>query len=120
MWRARHQPAVALLLGGLLALLAYRLWTRPAPAPSPGEPGDLAPSFVPLTLDPNIATAAELEAVPGLGRKLATAVTDHRDRVRGGLPPGARVFETRDDLLKVPGVTPAILERVAPHLAFPP
>lgn len=120
MWRARHQPAVALLLGGLLALLAYRLWTRPAPAPAPGEAGDLASSFEPLKLDPDLATAAELEAVPGLGRKLATAITDHRERARQDLPPSARVFETRDDLLKVPGVTPAILERAAPHLAFPP
>lgn len=117
MWRPRHQPAVAALLGGLTLLLAYRLWTRPAPMPAPGEPGDLAATFEPLRLDPETATAGELEAVPGLGRRLAEAIVEHRRRA--GVEHGTRVFRTPDDLLRVPGLTPALLKHVAPHLTFP-
>jgi hypothetical protein len=119
MWRERHQPAVALLLGGLVVLLAYRLWTRPVTAPGPGEAGDLVGSFEPLKLDPETASAEDLEAVPGLGRRLAAAIVEHRTRVRPELPGGARVYQTSDDLLKVPGVSPAMVKSLAPYLLFP-
>jgi competence protein ComEA len=59
-------------------------------------------------LDLNRATAAELEALPGIGTRLAARVVAARDR-RGG-------FAKVEDLLEVPGIGPHILTRVADQL----
>lgn len=72
-------------------------------------------------IDPNTAPAAELTAVltavgvdgvtaPGL----ALTIAAFRER-RSGAP----VFASPADLAKVPGMTPAIAERLKPRLVFP-
>jgi competence protein ComEA len=53
-------------------------------------------------LDLNTATAAELEALPGIGPVLAQRIVEHRTR-RGA-------FRRLDDLLQVKGVGPRLLE----------
>ncbi len=59
-------------------------------------------------LDPNTASAAELEALPGIGPVLAQRIVEHR-RAHGR-------FERLEDLLEVEGIGPRILERLRPLL----
>jgi len=64
-----------------------------------------------LPLDPNRADAATLETLPGIGPARAAAIVRAR---------GERPFEAVADLLRVPGVGPVTLSRVAPLLAVDP
>jgi hypothetical protein len=61
-----------------------------------------------LPLDPNRADAPTLEVLPGVGPVRAAAIV----RAREGRP-----FESVEALLRVPGVGPVTLSRVAPLLA---
>lgn len=67
--------------------------------PPPGAEPQTLPSDGPLDL--NRATAAELEALPGIGPATAAAIVD--DRTRHG------PFASVDDLDRVPGIGPAKL-----------
>jgi competence protein ComEA len=58
---------------------------------------------VPLRIDLNVATAAELDRLPGIGPSLAAAVIAYRN-TNGP-------FRSVDALLKVPGIGPAKLEQ---------
>ncbi len=60
------------------------------------------PAATPAPLDLNRATAAELEALPGIGPRRAQAILDYRE-VSGG-------FDRVEDLLLVEGIGPATLE----------
>lgn len=57
----------------------------------------------------NRATAAELEALPGLGPTLAQRIVE--DRQANG------PYESVDQLLRVRGIGPALLEKLRPHVA---
>ncbi|MDQ7828691.1 MAG: ComEA family DNA-binding protein [Armatimonadota bacterium] len=91
--------------------------SRPDPAPPAAEAGaarrggpqDPAGGGTPVSL--NQATAAQLEALPGIGPVLAARIIEHR-RTRGP-------FQTLEDLLEVPGVGPRLLARLRPHLRVP-
>jgi len=63
-------------------------------------------------LDPNNAPAAELERLHGVGPRVASAIVEEREE--GG--PFLRV----GDLVRVKGIGPRTLERIAPHLEIPP
>ena len=58
------------------------------------------------TLDLNRATAAELDALPGIGPVLASRIVEHR-RLAGA-------FGSVDELLAVRGIGPHLLERLRP------
>ncbi|NOS99588.1 MAG: helix-hairpin-helix domain-containing protein [Phycisphaerales bacterium] len=72
----------------------------------------------PAGLNPNIATPAELAALPGIGPGKAAAILDYRERHRDPDNPEAPVFRSIDDLDAVHGIGPATLERLAPWLYF--
>lgn len=63
-------------------------------------------------IDPNTATATELERLPRVGPGLAAKIVARRA--------SAGPFRTLADLDSVPGVGPALLAEVAPHLALAP
>jgi competence ComEA-like helix-hairpin-helix protein len=63
-----------------------------------------------VPLDPNLASAAELEALPGIGPALARRIVE--DRAANG------PFRTPDDLLRVRGIGPRLLDRIRPNLRF--
>lgn len=58
-------------------------------------------------LDPNTAARDQLMTLPGVGEKTANDII------------GARPFRTIEDLLRVPGIGPARLEKIRPFLKLP-
>ena len=76
---------------------------------SPSPPGGTSAS---APLDVNRATAAQLEALPGIGPALAARILAHRDSAGG--------FRTLEDLRQVRGIGPAMLERMRPLVRAAP
>lgn len=70
----------------------------------PGEGGGDGPAAPSGPININTATAAELEALPGVGPATAAAIVAHRDE--------HGPFATVDDLTDVTGIGPAKLEAV--------
>lgn len=107
--RLLRPPAPGLAVVPLSAPAAQGLPAQPAmskgqPAPVKAQPA-AACSF---PVDVNSATAAELEAVPGIGPKLAQAILTFRAE-QGG-------FAQLDDLKLVKGIKDKRLKRFAPYL----
>ncbi len=76
-------------------------------APSAGGGGD--PAF---PIDLNTATAAELEALPRVGPATAARIVAWREE--------HGPFRRVEDLLEVPGIGPATLERLRPYVRVGP
>lgn len=93
-------PATLESVGPLLDLDA-----PPAPPPRAG-PTDPDAGRVAV----NRATSEELEGLPGIGPSLARAILD--DRAENG------PFDVPEDLLRVPGIGPATLNRLRPLVRF--
>jgi competence ComEA-like helix-hairpin-helix protein len=68
----------------------------------------LAPGEI---LDPNAAEDWQLDRLPGVGPALAAAIVVDRD-ARGP-------FRSMDDLARVRGIGPSMLDRLGPHLNLP-
>lgn len=118
---------IALLLA--LALAAH-LGRRPEPLAPEVESVDLAvltesadsmieaaarrsrPLASGEVIDPNTASAEELDRLPGIGPALADRIVAERER--GG------PFRSVEELQRVPGIGPAKLTRIAPHLRVEP
>lgn len=82
---------------------ASALATPPEPAPAaPPAGGGVG------VVDLASASAAELDALPGIGPVLAARIVAHRDR--------HGPFRSPDELLAVPGIGPRLLERIRPRL----
>jgi competence protein ComEA len=84
-------------------------------APAGKEPlspkGDLSPASS-APIDINHAAAEELEALPGIGPKLARQIVE--DRTANG------PFRTREDLMRVKGIGQAKLERIKEMIVVRP
>jgi len=78
---------------------------QPAPTPMPQLPGQ------PLRISVNLATAEELQKLPGIGPVLARRIVD--DRARNGQ------YARPEDLLRVKGIGPKTLESLKPYLQVP-
>lgn len=98
--RSRLLLAWALLVFGLL-VRSFAAGVLP-----PAEGATVAP----IRIDPNRASVAELQVLPGVGPERAAAIV--LERIRAG--PFARV----DDLLRVRGLGPAGVAAMAPFLEF--
>jgi len=64
-------------------------------------------------MDPNLADAASLCCLPGIGPARAKAILAYRKAY------GPRAFRSPEDLTAVKGIGPATVEKLAPHLALP-
>lgn len=65
----------------------------------------------PEPIDPNVATRADWDRLPGVGPRTAVAIVDHRAR--------HGPFRRPEDLLAVRGIGPVRLERLRPWLEWP-
>jgi len=76
--------------------------------PSRNRAGETPASAAPAVtaLDLNVATAAELEALPGIGEVLAGRIVAHREE--------HGPFASIDELAQVEGVTPRLVEELRP------
>ena len=98
----RDAWTLGILLTGLAALLALRSWDlKPRPFPVTSGPAAPAPR-----VDLNAASAAEIEALPGVGPTLAAEIVRNRP------------FEGLDDLHRISGLGPRALDRLAPRVRF--
>lgn len=84
----------------------------PEPAKAP-LPSSLASSpFAPKArIDPNNATLAQLDTLPGIGPKLGQRILDERLR---------RPFASVEDLRRVKGIGPKTIEKLRPHVSIQP
>jgi len=86
---------------------------KPASEPvSPSLPTVVAPpkDFPPDSINVNMASYRELEALPGIGPRLAAEIVG--DRLRNG------PFNRADDLLRVKGIGPKKLHKIESYLRF--
>lgn len=90
--------------------------TLPASAPTSAAASSAAvpqPAATGATVvDVNRASAAELDALPGIGPVLAARIVERRT--------SAGPFRTADDLLAVPGIGPRTLERIRAQVRVAP
>jgi competence protein ComEA len=109
-WTRPAQVATALLLVLALGLLSWHVFAghrracRPATLESGGTPD--------LRMDLNRADRAQLLQLPGVGESLAKGILDYREANKG--------FRKVDDLRRVGGIGPALLERLRPLVTVEP
>ncbi len=77
-----------------------------------GAAASPAPRMEPRVVDPDSATAAQWEALPGIGPKTAAAILALRDTLGG--------FTEPSDLLQVRGIGPKRLDALRPWLRWTP
>ncbi len=87
-----------------------RVTSLPASRAAPRTASGTAPETAPGTpvVDLNRAGPLELESLPGIGPALAERII--RDRGEAG------PYRTVDDLLRVSGIGPVVLERIRPRV----
>lgn len=112
---ARHPdaPESRACLGAALLLLATHVvgnWN--AAAKLDAQP--LTAMQLQLRLDPNRATAAELDLLPRIGEKIAANIIAYRESTRDW-----PAFRCAEDLDRVPRIGPATVELLRPFLRFP-
>ena len=73
--------------------------------------------LLPLRLDPNSATPAELALLPGIGPTLAARIVEFRVATAAE---GKTPFRSLSDLDQVPGIGPGRLAALADLVEFPP
>ncbi|MFN3285702.1 MAG: ComEA family DNA-binding protein [bacterium] len=116
MFTRNEALVLAVACGAVVAALALP-WVRPGPAPLlvEGSPEPLptwrpaAPG--PLAVSVNLATAEELERLPGIGPVLARRIVE--DRARNGQ------YTRPEDLLRVKGIGRKTLDKLRPYLRVP-
>ncbi|MDB5294994.1 MAG: hypothetical protein JWO31_977, partial [Phycisphaerales bacterium] len=114
----RQRRAMAVVLAGVLAVLAWRAVRDRAfvPDPQPDRPArfdELADR-----LDPNTAEWQELVAIPTLGEKRARAIVEYRQEW-AARHAGAPAYKAATDLSVVKGIGPSMTDALERYLTFP-
>lgn len=104
-WRFSSPPSP----GALIQPVAPRASDAGIRAGARASPASPASPAVPI-VDLDVATAREIEALPGIGPALAARIVADRDSL------GA--FGSLDALQRVRGVGPALARRIAPYVTF--
>jgi len=102
----RAYAGAALLLVATHVVGTHNLWRNHALQPVHRDQ-------LHLRIDPNRASAAELELLPRVGPRLADKITAYRNSVAS-----QPAFRTPEDLDRVPGIGPRTIELLRPHLIF--
>jgi competence ComEA-like helix-hairpin-helix protein len=117
LWSARQRRALLVVLLPLLAWWGWRAYRNPTIIDYPQTGPGLRASELEDKLDPNMATAAELAALPAIGPKAAQQIVTYREGYRRGGREG-QAFANPTDLLKVPGIGFNTLQELLPYLKF--
>ncbi|HEY1684741.1 MAG TPA: helix-hairpin-helix domain-containing protein [Tepidisphaeraceae bacterium] len=104
--------------GLLLINWGYQAYRNPTVIDYPQTGPGIHAAELDDRLDPNIANAAELAALPAIGPKVAGEIVTYRERYVREKRMGA-AFKAPTDLLKVPGVGFNTLQELEPYLKFP-
>ena len=102
------------MLGGalvLVALLAPAAWAQ-EPAPKPPATLTALPATLPAPINLNTATVAQLEALPGIGAKVAERIVEYRQK-NGG-------FKKVEDLMNVQGIGEKSFLKLKPLISVAP
>jgi competence ComEA-like helix-hairpin-helix protein len=111
-WRRGHEERFQEIVRELETRDSRDAAVAPGPPASTPARDPRRPRGIPVgRIDPNRASAPELERLPGIGPALAGRIVEDRDR-RGA-------FSSPDALLRVPGIGPKILTRIRAYLSFP-
>lgn len=102
-----HRTIAFLLLLSYLAV-ATALWL------DAGRPDAGAADATRWLIDPNTASAEELELLPGIGPVLARRIVSFRESAAS-----KPAFTKLEDLTAVPRIGPITADRLRPWLAFP-
>lgn len=118
-WTASQCRVLLALLVVLIVVLAIRYALNPHyisdPQPDfPSRYGELADR-----IDPDTADWPTLAALPAIGERRAKDIIAHRDAALAARP-GTRVFHAPNDLLRIRGIGPAMVNAISPYLIFPP
>ena len=70
-------------------------------------------------IDPNVATWRELAVLPQIGEKRAKEIVAYREIFAAGQRDRVVVFSRPEDMMRVKGIGPALVETLRPHLMFP-
>ena len=111
-WSPRHTAAVVLLAA------AWGGWLLAAGPAQPVRLGDRLPvdrdkvAAVAEKINPNVAPAASLRRLGGLGPVKAAAIAEFAARA------GGKAFARAEDLETVEGIGPGTVERIRPFLSF--
>ncbi|HOX51222.1 MAG TPA: helix-hairpin-helix domain-containing protein [Fibrobacteria bacterium] len=79
------------------------------PSPSAVAHSRTQPKKTSGELNPNAASPAQLQELPGIGPALAQRIVDERSR---------SPFQGPEDLVRVKGIGPSRLDKLRPHLKF--
>jgi endonuclease III len=116
-WRPSHRRALlivfttVLIIATVIAARHRQYVPDPLPLRSP-----LADQLADR-IDPNTADIATLAALPSLGERKAAAIVAFREKVQQR-EPGAVVYRSLDDLLKVRGIGVAMVANLKPYLTL--
>jgi competence protein ComEA len=106
--RPREQRTVAVLAGGVLAIMAAIWWRHGGHRGGVVDIDRAPPLVAKFQVDVNRAEWPELIQLPGIGPTLAQRLIDEREQN------GA--FRDLEDLSRVSGLGPRTLERIKPYL----
>ena len=98
-----------LVIAVLAAAIAGTAIVRAGRVPVGSRPAAAAPD---MRIEVNTATEIQLNALPGIGPALAARIAEDR-ATRGP-------FESMDDLARVHGIGPKLIERIGPHAVCVP
>jgi hypothetical protein len=117
-WSASQRRGLVIVFGVFILILAVRLSFNRMTVPDPQPWQGAAAGRLADRLDPNVADAAELAAIPTLGEKRAQLIVEYRQRFLARHS-GKLAFGRVEDLLNIKGIGSATVETLEPYLIFP-
>lgn len=117
-WTPKQRIGLGVLVGVLLFFLLVQYVRRPFRL----DDGVVVRSgerlMLPLRIDPNVASAAELGRIPHVGETLAKRIVEYRDARKPTATDGI-VFRQPEDLDSIPGIGKRLVDELRPFLQFP-
>jgi len=117
-WTAQQRGALAAVVFVITIAMLIRLRLNPSKIDDPQAQSSKRAGEVLAKVDPNSADWPTLAALPSIGPALAKRIVKERAAFATEHP-GEMAYLQIDDLLRVKGIGPAVIEAIRPHLLFP-